>query len=148
MEDADRIHVVDCTARIVSAYVMRNHTEPERVPELVKTVGASLHELRNPEQAPAVEKERPPPAVPIKQSVQPDYIVCLEDGAKLKMLKRYLRAKFNLTPDDYRRRWGLPADYPMVAPNYSAKRSDFAKASGLGTKTRGFRDVPGSGLAE
>ena len=80
--------------------------------------------------------EKKKPAVPIGRSVQPDYIVCLEDGKKLKMLKRYLRARYNLSPDEYRRRWGLPPDYPMVAPAYAQRRSDFAREIGLGRGVR------------
>ena len=80
--------------------------------------------------------ERPRPAVAIKKSISPDYIVCLEDGKKLKMLKRHLKTAYNMTPDEYRKRWGLPADYPMVAPNYAKHRSNLAKKIGLGTKPR------------
>ena len=83
-----------------------------------------------------VSMDRPQPAVPIKKSITPDYIVCLEDGKKLKMLKRYLRSRYDMSPEDYRRRWGLPADYPMVAPAYAAKRSNFAKQIGLGKGVR------------
>lgn len=85
---------------------------------------------------PSLAADRPQPAVPIKKSVQPDHIICLEDGKKLKMLKRHLKTAYNMSPDDYRERWGLPADYPMVAPNYAEKRSRLAKDIGLGTKGR------------
>ncbi|MBP2293822.1 putative transcriptional regulator [Azospirillum rugosum] len=85
---------------------------------------------------PVVTEERPQPAVPIKKSVTPDYIVCLEDGKKLKMLKRHLKTAYNMSPEEYRDRWGLPADYPMVAPNYARQRSSLAKQIGLGTRAR------------
>ena len=88
--------------------------------------------LDAPESAPAAPVEKAQPAVPIRKSVFPDYIICLEDGKKLKMLKRYLRARYNMSPDEYRAKWGLPADYPMTAPNYAARRSEFAKKFGLG----------------
>ena len=99
---------------------------------LIQSVYQVLNELR----INGTPAELPAPAVPIKRSVTPDYIVCLEDGQQLKMLKRHLRNKFDMTPDQYRRRWGLPADYPMVAPNYSKKRSQLAKNTGLGTQPR------------
>jgi len=101
-----------------------------QLPEVIKTIHDSLTALRSGNGA--TPTEPPTPAVPIKKSVTPDYIVCLEDGRKLKMLKRHLRTAFNMTPEDYRRRWGLAADYPMVAPTYAAKRSALAKKIGLG----------------
>ena len=122
------------TSDIVAAFVSANSLPPSDLPGLIRTVHQTLQGLDG-EGVPA-PAERPKPAVPINRSVHPDYIVCLEDGAKLQMLKRYLRSRFNMTPEDYRRRWGLPADYPMVAPNYAARRSAVAKASGLG---RGIR---------
>lgn len=119
---------------IVAAYVSRNTVTPDVVPQLIHSVHAALGSLSG---APvAVSDEKPKPAVPINRSVQHDYIVCLEDGKRLKMLKRYLRSRFDMTPEDYRRRWGLPADYPMVAPAYAARRSDFAKKIGLGRGVR------------
>jgi predicted transcriptional regulator len=96
-------------------------------------VHASLAEIGKPAEAPA---ERPQPAVPIKKSVNPDYLVCLEDGKKLKMLKRHLKTAYDLTPEQYRERWGLGSDYPMVAPNYAKQRSRLAKEIGLGTRAR------------
>ncbi|RAK61247.1 MucR family transcriptional regulator [Phenylobacterium hankyongense] len=121
-------------AEIVAAYVSRNTVAAEAVPDIIRTVHRALEGLsRN---APATPEERPKPAVSIARSVQHDYIVCLEDGKKLKMLKRYLRSRYDMTPDDYRRRWGLPPDYPMVAPAYAARRSDFAKQIGLGRGVR------------
>jgi predicted transcriptional regulator len=121
-------------ADIVAAYVTRNAVAAEAIPDLIRTVHGALEGLGQ-EIAPVLE-ERPKPAVPIGRSVQHDYIVCLEDGKRLKMLKRYLRSRFDMSPDDYRRRWGLPADYPMVAPAYAARRSDFAKQIGLGRGVR------------
>jgi predicted transcriptional regulator len=122
-------------AGIVAAYVSRNQVSAEAVPEIIRTVHQALSQLTG--QAPPPQpEERPKPAVPIGRSVQHDYIVCLEDGKKLKMLKRYLRSRFNMSPEDYRRRWGLAPDYPMVAPAYAARRSDFAKKIGLGRGVR------------
>ncbi|HEY9217783.1 MAG TPA: MucR family transcriptional regulator [Phenylobacterium sp.] len=121
-------------ADIVSAYVSRNSVPADAVPELIRSVCQALGTLG---QAPAPQaEERPKPAVPIAKSVQHDYIVCLEDGKRLKMLKRYLRSRYDMSPDEYRRRWGLAADYPMVAPAYAARRSDFAKQIGLGRGVR------------
>lgn len=121
-------------AEIVSAYVSRNSVPVDAVPELIRSVHQALEGLGQAQ--PAQPEERPKPAVPINKSVQHDFIVCLEDGKKLKMLKRYLRSRYNMSPDEYRRRWGLPPDYPMVAPAYAARRSDFAKQIGLGRGVR------------
>ncbi|MEW5684297.1 MAG: MucR family transcriptional regulator [Pseudomonadota bacterium] len=122
-------------AGIVAAYVSRNAVSAEAVPDLIRTVHHALTQLTD-SPAPVQPEERPKPAVAVGRSVQHDYIVCLEDGKKLKMLKRYLRSRYNMSPDDYRRRWGLPPDYPMVAPAYAARRSDFAKKIGLGRGVR------------
>ena len=122
-------------AGIVAAYVSRNTISAEAVPDIIRTVHSTLLQLTSAAPPPAVE-ERPKPAVPIGRSVQHDYIVCLEDGKRLKMLKRYLRSRYAMSPDDYRRRWGLAPDYPMVAPAYAARRSDFAKKIGLGRGVR------------
>ena len=119
---------------IVAAYVSRNPVSTDAVPDIIRTVHQALEELTR-GTAPAAE-ERPKPAVPIGRSVQHDFIVCLEDGKKLKMLKRYLRSRYNMSPEEYRKRWGLSADYPMVAPAYAARRSDFAKQIGLGRGVR------------
>jgi len=124
-------------ADIVAAYVSQNKVSPEQIPEVVQSVHQTLTSLHGggaQAQAQAAEKQKP--AVPVGRSVQNDYIVCLEDGAKLKMLKRYLRSRYNLSPEEYRRKWGLPADYPMVAPAYAARRSEFAKQIGLGKGVR------------
>lgn len=122
-------------AGIVAAYVSRNAVPAEAVPDIIRTVHQALKQLTGAPPPPAPE-ERPKPAVPISRSIQHDYLVCLEDGKRLKMLKRYLRSRYNMSPDDYRRRWGLPPDYPMVAPAYAARRSDFAKQIGLGRGVR------------
>ena len=121
-------------ADIVSAYVSRNAVAADAVPDIIRTVHHALEGLSR--GAPAPVEEKPKPAVPIGRSVQHDFIVCLEDGKKLKMLKRYLRSRYDLSLDDYRRRWNLPPDYPMVAPAYAARRSDFAKKIGLGRGVR------------
>jgi predicted transcriptional regulator len=123
------------SAEVVAAYVSRNATQPQAVPDLIRTVRQSLGALTG-EQPAAQPAERQRPAVPINRSVHEDYIVCLEDGKKLKMLKRYLRAKFDMSPEEYRRKWSLSPDYPMVAPAYAARRSDFAKQIGLGRGVR------------
>jgi predicted transcriptional regulator len=121
-------------AEIVAAYVSRNSVPVDAVPDIIRSVHDALASL-NREPAPAPEA-RPKPAVPVSKSVQHDFIVCLEDGKKLKMLKRYLRSRYDMSPEEYRRRWGLPPDYPMVAPAYAARRSDFAKQIGLGRGVR------------
>jgi predicted transcriptional regulator len=113
---------------IVAAYVSKNEVAAADLPALIKSVHATLGGFTGAQSAGSGKT----PAVPVKKSVTPDYIVCLEDGRKLKMLKRYLRARYGLTPDAYRAKWNLAADYPMTAPNYAAKRSDFAKQIGLG----------------
>jgi predicted transcriptional regulator len=122
------------TTDIVASFVANNKLSPEELTELIRTVHRTLASLSDG----SVEKtaERPKPAAPINKSVQHDFIICLEDGKKLKMLKRYLRSTYNMSPDDYRKRWGLPADYPMVAPAYAARRSEFAKKIGLGKGVR------------
>jgi predicted transcriptional regulator len=121
-------------AEIVAAYVSRNVVPPDAVPDIIRSVHHALEGLSN-GPAPSVE-ERPKPAIAIGRSVQHDYIVCLEDGKRLKMLKRYLRSRYDMSPDEYRQRWGLAPDYPMVAPAYAARRSDFAKKIGLGRGVR------------
>jgi predicted transcriptional regulator len=117
-------------SEIVAAYVSNNPIPVSEIPAMIKSVHATLGGL-----AGGVTTETPTalkPAVPVKKSVTPEFIICLEDGKKLKMLKRYLRSRYDLTPEEYRAKWGLPADYPMVAPNYAAQRSEFAKKIGLG----------------
>ena len=121
--------ILQRVTEIVTAYLSKNTLPPEEVPALIRSVHATLGGIAGVE---PVMREAREPAVSIKKSVKPDYIVCLEDGKKLKMLKRYLRARYNMSPDEYRIKWGLPGDYPMTAPNYAAKRSEFAKKFGLG----------------
>ncbi len=118
------------TADVVAAYLTKTQIGADQIPEVINTVFASLRSL---ETGPAEAKAEPlRPAVSVRRSVTPDYIVCLEDGKKLKMLKRHLRTMYNMSPDEYRAKWNLPSDYPMVAPNYAKQRSDFAKQIGLG----------------
>ncbi|HYD85939.1 MAG TPA: MucR family transcriptional regulator [Vitreimonas sp.] len=122
------------TTDIVASFVANNKVSSEELADLIRSVHRTLCGLTGADgERPA---ERPKPAAPIGKSVQNDYIVCLEDGKKLKMLKRYLRSTYNMSPDEYRKRWGLPADYPMVAPAYAARRSEFAKKIGLGKGVR------------
>ena len=120
------------SAEIISAHVANNAVSSEALPGLIRSVHAALAGVEQP--GASGGPERPQPAVPIRRSVFPDYIVCLEDGAKMTMLKRYLKGRFDLTPEAYRERWGLPRDYPMVAPSYAERRSTLAKTAGLGRK--------------
>ncbi|HEV2560691.1 MAG TPA: MucR family transcriptional regulator [Rhizomicrobium sp.] len=115
---------------IVAAYVSNNPVPVSELPGMIKSVHSTLGGLTGGVTADVGTAQKP--AINVKKSVTPEYIVCLEDGKKLKMLKRYLRSRYNMTPDEYRAKWGLPADYPMVAPNYAQQRSDFAKKIGLG----------------
>ncbi|MCD8563280.1 MAG: MucR family transcriptional regulator [Alphaproteobacteria bacterium] len=128
-----REEILRLTAQIVSSYTSNNTLKTEEVPALIETVYKTLVNV-SPDGP--VMADRPQPAVPIKKSVMPDYIICLEDGKKLKMLKRHLKTAYNMSPEDYRERWGLPSDYPMVAPNYAKQRSRLAKDIGLGTRGR------------
>ncbi|WP_042690562.1 MucR family transcriptional regulator [Azospirillum sp. B506] len=125
--------LLSLTTEIVAAHVSNNTVALTDLPTLIEQVYKSLANVGT---EPVVAEERPQPAVPIKKSVTPDYIVCLEDGKKLKMLKRHLKTAYNMTPEEYRDRWSLPADYPMVAPNYARQRSSLAKQIGLGTRAR------------
>ena len=129
-EDMKAVQLLPLVTEVVAAKLSNGKTPSSDVASLIQSVYQVLHELR----INGTPAELPEPAVPIKRSVTPDYIVSLEDGRKLKSLKRYLRASYDMTPDQYRRRWGLPADYPMVAPNYAKKRSQLAKKAGLGTQ--------------
>jgi predicted transcriptional regulator len=122
--------ILRLVTEIVAAYVSNNPLPVAEVPAIIKSVHTTLGSLGGASQGEVQTAQKP--AVPIKRSVTPDYIICLEDGKKLKMLKRYLRSNYNMTPEEYRAKWGLPADYPMVAPNYAAQRSEFAKKIGLG----------------
>jgi predicted transcriptional regulator len=129
-EDEQRRELLEHTTKIVGAHVANNPIAAAELPGVIATVHQTLATL-GPEEPAA----KPKPAVSIKRSVNPEYIVCLDDGKKFKMLKRHLTTAYNMTPDDYRKRWGLPSDYPMVAPNYAATRSKLAKKIGLGRKT-------------
>ncbi|WP_369059536.1 MucR family transcriptional regulator [Caulobacter sp. 73W] len=126
--------ILSLSADIVAAYVGQNTVAANALPDLIRSVHSTLSNLGEAEPPAPAEKQKP--AVPISRSIANDYIVCLEDGKRLKMLKRYLRSRYDMSPDDYRRKWGLPADYPMVAPAYAARRSDFAKQIGLGRGVR------------
>ncbi len=137
-EDEDtangNVEALRMTTDIVASFVANNKVSSEELGDLIRSVHRTLAGL-NGAASPAVT-ERPKPATPINKSVHNDYIICLEDGKKLKMLKRYLRSTYNISPDEYRKRWGLPNDYPMVAPSYAARRSEFAKKIGLGKGVR------------
>jgi predicted transcriptional regulator len=121
------------TADVVSAYVSNNTLPTAQLAEIINAVYGSLKGLEGQVAQPQPEPVKP--AVPIRKSVTPEFLICLEDGKKLKMLKRHLRSTYNMTPDEYRAKWGLAQDYPMVAPNYAARRSEFAKKIGLGRGT-------------
>ena len=125
---------VTIAAEIVAAYVSNNSVASADLGRLIGEVHSALERLANP--VVSVVEEKLQPAVPIKKSVTPDFIICLEDGKKFKSLKRHLATSYNLTPDEYRTKWGLPADYPIVAPNYAAQRSSLAKTMGLGQNRR------------
>jgi predicted transcriptional regulator len=127
--------LIDMTAEIVAAYVGHNNVAPDEVSKLIELVHGALAQAAYGEGVAA--EAAPEPAVPVEDSVTPEYLICLEDGKKFKSLKRHIRTHYDLTPEDYRERWGLPADYPMVAPNYAKARSRLAKKMGLGQKGRG-----------
>ena len=134
-ESAERVTREDMlrmAVDVVAAYLSNNQVASTQIPEVIQSVFTSLSEIEvgTAEARPEPQK----PAVPIRKSVTPDYIVCLEDGKKLKMLKRHLQTTYGMSPEEYRAKWGLPADYPMVAPNYAQQRSEFAKKIGLGRK--------------
>ena len=133
--DADLLAL---TAKIVSAHVANNSVDASALASLIQVVHKTLANIGE-EEAPI---EKLVPAVPVKKSVFPDYIICLEDGKKLKMLKRHLATSYNMTPEQYRERWNLPSDYPMVAPDYAAKRSELAKSIGLGRKPNVVEEAP------
>ncbi len=129
-DDKPNVELLEHTTTIVAAHVSHNAVPTADLPGIIAVVHETLATLGPEEAAP-----KPKPAVPIKQSVKSEYIVCLDDGRKLKMLKRHLKTAYNMTPAEYRERWGLPRDYPMVAPNYAKQRSKLAKKIGLGRKT-------------
>jgi len=131
-EQENKLNLLELTSRIVAAHVTNNSVSIPELPKLITAVHEALAASNNGE----LVESRPEPAVPITESITPDYIVCLEDGKKLKMLKRHLRARYNMSPEDYRDRWRLPLSYPMVAPNYAKHRSSLAKTIGLGNRGR------------
>jgi len=135
LENDSAQDLLGLTAEIVSAHVSNNPVAMADLPGLIAQVHNALANLGKP--APEPEAKKQEPAVPVKKSVTADYLICLEDGKKLKMLKRHLKTAYNMTPEQYRDKWGLPTDYPMVAEAYAQKRSDLAKQIGLGTKPRG-----------
>ena len=132
---------IELAADIVSAYVSNNSVPSGDLPTLINEIHSAL--MRVGGGTVEVPIEAPKPAVPLKKSVTPDYIVCLEDGKKFKSLKRHLRTQYNMTPEQYREKWGLPVDYPMVAPNYAKARSELAKEMGLGQQRRKRRSSRG-----
>ena len=125
--------ILRMTVDVVAAYLSNNQIATAQVSEIIQSVFSSLNALDGHAAEPIADA--PQPATSIRRSVTSDYIICLEDGKKLKMLKRHLRTTYNMTPDEYRTKWNLPANYPMVAPNYARQRSEFAKRTGLGRKT-------------
>jgi len=129
-------NLVHCAADVIAAYLRHHQVAAKEIPALINSVHGTFAALAAGESIPLSTTSQKP-AVPVKNSVKPDYIVCLEDGAKLKLLKRYLRARYGLSPQEYRAKWGLPANYPMTAPNYAARRSSLAKSNGLGKWPRG-----------
>ena len=133
-EDASASVILELVSDVVAAYVSHNTIDPADIPFLIHNVYSSFTSLAQPLNM--VQQGPLEPAVPIKKSITEDYIICLEDGKKLKMLKRHLRAVYKMTPEQYRERWGLPSDYPMVAPNYAKKRSSLAKMNGLGRSSK------------
>ena len=134
MKDNANSELLALTADIVSAHVSNNSVAVADVPRMIAEVYQTLASVG---EEPEEEAEELVPAVAIRSSIKPDYIVCLEDGKKLKMLKRHLKTSYDMSPEEYRQRWGLPSDYPMVAPNYAAQRSKLAKDIGLGTRRKG-----------
>ena len=129
---SDQPNYIGLTAEIVSAYVSNNTVASADIPALINQVHSALLRVASGEAPASTEPLKP--AIPVKRSINPDYIVCLEDGKKFKSLKRHLRTQYEMTPEQYREKWGLPHDYPMVAPNYARARSDLAKKMGLGTR--------------
>lgn len=132
-EDLSSSEMLGLTSQIVAAHVSHNEVGVGELPDLIEQVYKTLSQFGP---LPDYDSDGLIPAVPVKRSITPDYLICLEDGKKLKMLKRHLKTAYNMTPEEYRDRWGLPQDYPMVAPNYAKQRSRLAKQIGLGTKPR------------
>ena len=136
----DKAEIIEMTAEIVAAYVENNTISTTDLPALIQSVHKALTSVSSGVEA--VEAAPKEPAVPVRRSITPDHLICLEDGRKFKSLKRHLRTKYNLSPEDYRAKWGLSKDYPMVAPNYAKARSELAKQMGLG---QGGRQAPKAG---
>ncbi|MBA2124697.1 MucR family transcriptional regulator [Hyphomicrobium methylovorum] len=132
MDNPAQSELVTITATIVAAYVSNNTVASAELPALIAETHAALSRVAG--RAPIPEREEAKPKIAVKKSILPDYIICLEDGKKFKSLKRHLRTHYNLSPEEYREKWGLPPDYPMVAPNYASARSQLAKKMGLGTR--------------
>lgn len=123
-------HLIQMTSDVVAAYVSNNPVQANDLPNVIERVHATIRDLSS---SPAEAKPKDAaPAVSVRKSITPDYLICLEDGKRFKSLKRHLRSKYNLSPEEYREKWGLPSDYPMVAPNYAKQRSELAKKMGLG----------------
>ncbi|KRE08685.1 MucR family transcriptional regulator [Bosea sp. Root670] len=135
MAENDGADFIELTADIVSAYVSNNSVPASDLPALISEVHSALSRVIG-GAAPVVQAEAPKPAIPVKKSITADYLICLEDGKKFKSLKRHLRTQYNMSPEQYREKWGLPPDYPMVAPNYAEARSQLAKKMGLGQQRR------------
>lgn len=131
-DESDHSELLSYTAEIVSSHLSNNKMSEDEIVKLIERVYRTLTTL---DKETVSNQEKPQPAVPVKKSLMPDYIICLEDGKKLKMLKRHLKTAYNMTPEEYKEKWDLPADYPMVAPNYAKHRSRLAKDIGLGTKS-------------
>lgn len=127
--------LLQMASKVAAAYLKNNSVPAEQVPEVIQNVYETLKNIEQGNDVELLARDLRP-AVPVNKSVTPDYIVCLEDGKRLKMMKRHLRTSFKMTPDQYREKWGLPSNYPMVAPNYAVKRSNFAKKAGLGRKRK------------
>lgn len=137
-ENSGESSFIELTATIVSAYVSNNTVPSTEIPNLIGQVHSALERVSGGQMSTPAEPLKP--AVPVKRSVTPEYLICLEDGMKFKSLKRHLRTRYNMTPDQYREKWGLPSDYSMVAPNYAAARSELAKQMGLGQQRRRRRE--------
>jgi len=135
MSDAAGKSYIDLTANIVSAYLSNNPTPASEIPNLISQVHSALLRVSSGRTETPLEPSKP--AVSVKKSIAPDYLVCLEDGKRFKSLKRHLRTQYNMTPEQYREKWGLPPEYPMVAPNYAVARSQLAKKMGLGQQRQG-----------
>jgi predicted transcriptional regulator len=138
-DNSNNTNTIELTADVISAYVSNNPVPVSELPSLIAQIHQSLTGLSNGQAT--TPEEKLAPAVPIKKSITPEYIVCLDDGKKFKSLKRHLKTKFGITPEEYRAKWNLPADYPMVAPSYAAARSELAKKMGLGRKAKAAEPV-------